>query len=213
MAERFEEIEVERINIVDPDGTLRLTISNNDRMPDPIVDGKVLGKRGGIATKASGFIFFNDEGDECGGFTWSGGKTEGGYSSGMGISFDQFKQDQILTITHSETNGERYAGINISDRPTDVSIVELVDQVNAINEMEDGEEKQTRLQKLSEDHGPKTRVNLGRSRQGEAALVLGDAKGRPRLVLMVDANDEPVLQFLGEDGQVTYALSPEGEQK
>jgi hypothetical protein len=43
--------------------------------------------------------------------------------------------------------------------------------------------------------------------------VLGDAKGRPRLVLMVDANDKPVLQFLGEDGQVTYALSPEGEDK
>jgi hypothetical protein len=213
VAERFEEIEVERINIVDSDGTLRLTISNNDRMPDPIVDGKVLGKRGGIATKAAGFIFFNDEGDECGGFTWSGGKTEGGYSSGMGISFDQFKQDEILTITHSETNGERYAGINISDRPTDVSIVALMDQMNAINEMEDGEEKTTRRQKLLEEHGAKTRVYLGRSRQGEAALVLGDAKGRPRLLLMVDANDKPILQFLGEDGQVTYALSPEGEDK
>ena len=212
MAERFEEIEVERINIVDPDGTLRLTISNNERMPDPIIDGKVLGKRGGIATKAAGFIFFNDEGDECGGFTWSGGKTEGGYSSGMGISFDQFKNDEVFTITHSEVNGERYAGINISDRPTDVSIVELVDRANAINEIEDEEEKSEKLRTLSEQHGPKTRVSLGRGRQGEAALILGDTKGRPRLVLMVDGDDKPSLKFLGEDGSVQYTVSPEGDK-
>jgi hypothetical protein len=210
LAERFEEIEVERINVVDADGTLRLTISNNERMPDPIVDGKVLGKRGGIATKAAGFIFFNDEGDECGGFTWSGGKTEGGYSSGMGISFDQFKNDEVLTITHSETNGQRFAGINISDRPTDVSIVQLVDQMNEINEMADGDEKTAKLQSLNENYGPKQRVLLGRGRQGEAALILSDTKGRPRIVLMVDGNDKPSLQFLGEDGTVQHTVSPEG---
>lgn len=211
MAERFEEIEVERINIVDPDGTLRLTISNNQRMPDPIVDGKVLGKRGGIATGASGFIFFNDEGDECGGFTWSGGKTDDGYHSGMGISFDQWKQDEILTITHAETNGQRFAGISINDRPTDISIADLMDTLTSLDEMEDGDEKTEKVQSFGEKYGPKQRVMLGRGRQGEAALALSDNKGRARLVLMVDANDEPSLQFLGEDGQVAYKLGPEGD--
>jgi len=63
---KFEEIDAERINIVE-NGKLRLTISNNERSPGPILGGHYMKTREG--KRGAGFIFFNDEGDECGGMT------------------------------------------------------------------------------------------------------------------------------------------------
>jgi hypothetical protein len=36
----FDEIQVHRMNVVEPDGTLRMVISNRDRLPGVIVKGK-----------------------------------------------------------------------------------------------------------------------------------------------------------------------------
>src|SRR5690348_9808518 len=43
----FAEIDVERINVVEQNGKLRLTISNAARLPDPIIGGKSYPLRGG----------------------------------------------------------------------------------------------------------------------------------------------------------------------
>src|ERR1044071_5946611 len=61
---RFTEIDVERINIVEPDGKLRMVISNRPRSIGPIYQGKPFGYAGGTRP---GIIFFNDEGSENGG--------------------------------------------------------------------------------------------------------------------------------------------------
>ena len=44
---RFTEIDVERINIVEPDGALRMVISNRPRSIGPIYKGKPFGYPGG----------------------------------------------------------------------------------------------------------------------------------------------------------------------
>ncbi|MBW8879507.1 MAG: hypothetical protein JF614_31625, partial [Acidobacteria bacterium] len=44
---KFEEIDVERINIVEKDGKLRMVISNQERQHPGIVNGKVI-KRDGL---------------------------------------------------------------------------------------------------------------------------------------------------------------------
>ena len=62
------EVNVERINVVDADGTLRLVISNKDRMHPGVMDGKTIDRPRPVA----GMIFFNDEGDEVGGLTYTG---------------------------------------------------------------------------------------------------------------------------------------------
>jgi hypothetical protein len=36
----FDEIQVRRINIVEPNGTLRMVISDHDRLPGVIIKGK-----------------------------------------------------------------------------------------------------------------------------------------------------------------------------
>src|SRR5258705_14015899 len=58
---RFREIDVERIKVVEKDGTLRLVISNKARAPDPVVGGKTHPRGGG---ERGGVFFFNDEGNE-----------------------------------------------------------------------------------------------------------------------------------------------------
>src|ERR1700736_6784633 len=62
---KFDEIDTQRINIVDGDGKLRLTLSNNEKSPGPIIGGHVMKSRDG--KRGAGLIFFNDNGDECGG--------------------------------------------------------------------------------------------------------------------------------------------------
>jgi hypothetical protein len=39
-SEAFDEIQVHHINVVEPDGTLRMVISDHDQMPGVIVKGK-----------------------------------------------------------------------------------------------------------------------------------------------------------------------------
>src|SRR6187397_576941 len=66
---KFVEIDVERINIVEPDGKLRMVISNRPRSIAPVYKGKEFGYAGG---SRPGIIFFNDEGSENGGLTFEG---------------------------------------------------------------------------------------------------------------------------------------------
>src|SRR5204863_24601 len=62
------EITVERINVVDANGTLRLVIANKDRMHPGVLNGVTIDR----SRPVSGLIFFNDEGDEVGGLTYAG---------------------------------------------------------------------------------------------------------------------------------------------
>ena len=69
----FEEIDVERINIVEGNGDLKLVISNSERQHSGIINGKPLPKR----QRKAGLIFFNSMGDECGGLIYDGNDKEG----------------------------------------------------------------------------------------------------------------------------------------
>lgn len=62
--QKFEEIDVERINVVEKDGKLRMVISNAQRQHPGIVDGKIIPRKDG---RPAGMIFFNERGDETGG--------------------------------------------------------------------------------------------------------------------------------------------------
>jgi hypothetical protein len=59
---RFAVLDVERINVREPDGTLAVVVANQNRMRGNIIDGLVYSIREGV----SGLIFYNSEGDEAG---------------------------------------------------------------------------------------------------------------------------------------------------
>ena len=120
------EISVERINVVDADGTLRLVISNKDRMHPGVMDGKTIDRPRPVA----GLIFFNDEGDEVGGVTYAGQEKDGVRHADAGIMFDQLKQDQTIGFSYTEKNGERRAGFEVWDR-SDRRLSDLIDTLNA----------------------------------------------------------------------------------
>src|SRR5580693_5901607 len=60
----FDELTVQRINVVEPDGTLRLVISDKARYPGSFRKGKEYPRPD---RKGNGLLFMDDEGNEIGG--------------------------------------------------------------------------------------------------------------------------------------------------
>ena len=204
---RFSEIDVERINIVEPDGKLRMVISNRPRSTGPIYQGTPFGYPGG---SRPGIIFFNDEGTENGGLTFQGGrKPDGTFSAGHHLSFDQFDQDQIMVLNYSDNNGRRRVGLSFGDR-ANVNIFDLVAERDSIMKLPDGPARTAALERW---RGPRNgvplfaeRVYLGRDTSQTAVLKLKDPAGRDRIRLAVDSLGAPRLEFLDEQGNVTRRL-------
>ena len=82
----FDQINVHRINVVEPDGTLRLVISDHAKLPGIITRGK----EQPFARPQAGMIFYNDEGSENGGLIIGGHRNANGevVDSGGSLSFD-----------------------------------------------------------------------------------------------------------------------------
>src|SRR5688500_18911636 len=76
--QRFEEIDVERINVVEKDGKLRLVISNQARQHPGIVNGKIIERK---EPRPPGMIFFNHLGDEMGGLIFGENGANGHFGS------------------------------------------------------------------------------------------------------------------------------------
>ena len=205
---KFTEIDVERINIVEPDGKLRMVISNRPRSIGPIYKGQPFGYAGGTRP---GMIFFNDEGTENGGLTFTGSRgPDGRYRASTGMSFDQFDQDQILYFQYSDNNGVRRTGMTIADR-ADVNIFDVVKARDSItNALPEGPARTAALERLM---GPRNgvpmfaqRIYVGRDPQKNAMVNLSDKNGKLRIRMMVDSLNRPSLDFLDENGRVTHSF-------
>ena len=199
---KFEEIDVERINVREPDGTLRMTISNNARQPDPVLEGTADDRTG---SRGAGMLFFNDDGFECGGLAFGGKDGEASAS----LTFDRYLTDQVVQLAYGERDGMYECGLVLMDRPA-TPIVELIDEQRRIQALPQDEQAQA-LERMSE--GLAARIIIGRGPDGRAGVILNDSKNRPRIILEVDGNDEPRMQFLDADGNVTFSLPPENIQR
>ncbi len=206
---RFEEIDVERINIVEKDGSTRLVISNKERSPGPVQRGQPFGYPGG--TRA-GMIFYNDEGTENGGLIFSGEKKDGNVTAVGSLTFDQYEQDQTIALQYVDDSGKRRAGLLITDYPTTISGMEIDEKRKALEEMPEGPEK-TKAQDELRQYSPKFRMYIGRGRDGQSLIMLADAQGKPRLQLVVDESGEARMEFLDERGKVTFSLPDSAKEK
>jgi hypothetical protein len=201
---KFEEIDVERINIVERDGRLRLVIANSERQTPPIIDNRVLS----TARRPAGMIFFNEIGDEVGGLIFSGQQTNTGARASGSLTFDQFKQDQTIALQYAENNGQRRAGLEVIDRPA-TSLTMLVD-LRAKRASATTEAERTEIDRQIAALGQQTsqRMFLGKDFEGRSTLVLSDGQGRPRLRLNVDAAGTPRILFLNADGSPAREIVP-----
>jgi hypothetical protein len=209
---RYTEIDVERLNVVEKNGTLRLAIFNSERKPPIIFRGKEYpGLRGGQAIGMAGMNNFNEEGSEVGGFGWRGrGTANGGHTAAGHLIFDQYDQDETLILSYTDLNGQRRAGLSVVDQPN-VSIQPGLDSLLVIRALPDGPEKTRRMEALRElrRRGGEiraTRFFAGKDASKSAVVSLADPRGRPRLRLSVDSLGTARLEFLDDSGRVTHAV-------
>ncbi len=198
------EITAERINIVDANGTLRMVMSNRDRMHPGVIGGKVLQRPRPYA----GLIFFNDHGDEAGGLVLTGREQNGNRAADAGLMFDQLGQDQTIGFDYTEEGGRRTAAFKVWDQP-DVPLSELIEKRNAANAIPNQTERDAALAQLRAT-APKSarRVFVGKTPDRVAGVMLADAEGRTRLALRVDADGNASIEFLDADGKVIQRVAP-----
>lgn len=205
----FDEITVGRINIVEPDGTKRVIISNRTQFPGDFYRGKET--RRPDRSDVAGLLFINDEGTENGGLVQSG-KTdkEGKVDAGLSLTFDRFRQDQSLELQHTESDKDLRSFIRINDAP-DSKVAAFPDMHRYAAEIAKmtPEQRDAYVRKLK-DEGKllQNRIYLGTTEDHAATLVLNDGKGRPRLRLKVTEAGEALVETLDETGKVVRTASP-----
>lgn len=203
---RFETLDVERLNVLNPDGRAALVLAGYGGLPAPRMDGREFpAELSQGRTSAAGMIFFNQRGDELGGLTFHGDSTADGYRAGGHFSFDQFRQDQVVALQYVDNGTSRRAGLSVWDRSTDVALTDVVDLITQARlGTPDGQRAaQTALEaRARTGELGAHRAFLG-SQDRTALLTLEDPQGRPRLRLSVDAEGRAAVEVLDEAGTVT----------
>jgi hypothetical protein len=201
---KFEEIDVERINIVEKDGKLRMVIANQVRQHPGTIDGVTHEERRG--QRPPGMMFFNEKGDELGGLVFDGntGKGQGG-----SLTFDKFRGDQTLQLVHEEEKDESYfAGLKMNDQ--NMPLNDLINKQKEIAKLPTKEAQKAAYDSLRDQGLLMTeRLRIGRDYDKSSVIKLKDAKGRVRIEMKVEASGTPKLDFLDELGKVVYSL-PQG---
>lgn len=206
--QRFGEIDVERINVVEKDGKLRMVISNAARQHPGIVNGKVIERKNG---RPPGMIFFNHLGDEMGGFVFGENGGKGHFGS---ITWDKVRGDQTMGFRYLESdNGTYQSGLEMWQQP-DIPGDEMVEKVRTVEKIADEKERRAAFQKMIDDGQLTTsRLFLGKRRDNSNELVMADVRGRPRISLKVAPDGTPKLDFLDADGKVIYSLPDDARSK
>jgi len=200
----FTEIDVERINIVEEDGTLRMVISNQARQHPGIVNGKVIQRSG---PRPPGFIFFNHLGDEMGGLVFGGNGENGHFGS---LTWDKVRNDQTIGFRHLEGDDGAYStALEMWQQPNIPSDVMLA-RYDSANALSDPEARDAALAAMRERGELSTRrLFFGKGRNDAMILDMRDVQGRSRIRMSVARDGAPALEFLDASGEIVYRLPTE----
>lgn len=199
---QFDTITVHRVNVVEPDGTLRMIVSDQSRAPGIFVKGKeyLPGHHG------AGIIFLNNEGTENGGIGFAGATDQNGNQTSAGnISFDSYEQDEAISMSAQQSNSTKAATVGMIDEPSwpITEYIQLLEQIQNLTPAE----QQAAIDQFYQTHAkPQLRITLSRNPDTSASLNMKDSQGNNRLVLNVDASGNPHLQFLDAKGNVISQL-------
>lgn len=196
---RMGHLIVERLDVVEPDGTLRQVLYSKARDPQIIVRGKTFQHP---SRTQSGMLFYNEEGTEVGGLIYDGSrKADGTASSGGSLTFDAYEQDQIVQLLGLKEGSQQISGLVVNDRPDapmDFSALRALSSASA------AEAKEIAVGANLEG---KQRAFFGRHWNGDASIRLRDGFGRERLSLRVSKAGEAEIVFKNEDGAVVRTIT------
>jgi hypothetical protein len=197
----FAEIDVERINIVEADGTLRMVISNQERQHPGIVNGKVIERS---EPRPPGMIFFNHLGDEMGGLIFGANGETGHFGS---LTWDKVRNDQTIGFRHLEgDNGAYSTALEMWQQP-DIPADVMMARYDSARSLTDPTARDAAMQSLREQGALSTRrLFFGKGRNDAMILDMRDVRGRTRIRMSVAPDGTPLLEFLDADGEVTHRV-------
>jgi hypothetical protein len=203
----FDQITVHRINVIEPDGTTRLVISDNAEFPGSYYLGKEYPRTDRDGT---GMIFNDEEGTENGGLIFGGKKDASGVTHSWGhLSFDEYQRDQTLVMESSSDGDSRTTYYALND---DTSVFPISPEMSAdwqrVKAMPSGPERDAARKKLQAKYpgGIVNRGYFGRGRDKSVSLTLSDQQGHDRLLARVAADGTPVIRFLDANGKVLRTI-------
>lgn len=205
---KFVELNVEKLNIVDADGKVKMTLFNQENIPPLILDGEDVLPGHRQTDPISGIMFYNGEEEECGGLIFGSKVNEdGNIYAGASLTLDQYKTDQVVQIHYEEEDGGKFYGFSVFDR-SETPMSELIKKQNKIVRAGlSDEERRSEIDRLYDGHAH--RAFMGKDQNGEMTIKLMDSKGKPRIRMAIDENDVPRMEFLNGEGEVIYKLPPE----
>ena len=209
----FDQLTVHRINIVEPDGTTRLVISDEAEFPGGFYKGKEFSR---AERSSAGMLFMNDEGTENGGMLFGGNRSSDGQFHSYGhLSFDGYEQDQSLSLDADQDGDQRYNAYQINDNvgPT-LLTPDIGSAMIALRSMPAGPDRDKAVAEFHAKHpySLKPRAALERDQDQSAVLRLRDPEGRTRILLRVAKDGLSSMQFLDADGKVAHSW-PDASQK
>ena len=198
-------INAEQINIIGKDGKPRLSLFNEDHIPNVLFRGEEILKGHRQKDNIAGMLFFNPEGTEVGGLIYGNDvDANGNETAGMSLTLDQFEQDQVLQLLYTKHNEHHQYGIHIYDRPS-TTVKEQAEAVEEALKIEDAKQQQKTIEAIYEGAGP--RAFFGK-KNDTISVELYDKSYKPRLKMYIDQNGEPHIDFLNDQGEVTYSIPP-----
>lgn len=201
----FDSLTVHRIDIVEPDGTPRLIISDKAEFPGEPFKGKELPRPD--RNDSAGMLFMNDEGTENGGLIFSGYQSsDGKYHSSGHLSFDEYEQDQTLSLDTSQDGDHRETGYQINDNGPSLFTPEVAAAFENLRAMPNGPTKDKARAAFAAKYsiGQHTRGGFARLADKSSEFVLCDPQGHIRIQLRVAADGTPTMQFLDASGKVAH---------
>lgn len=211
--QKFGEIDAERINIVEKDGTVKMIITNVEKFPNgkAIINGKPTNEE---RKKRSGMLFFNEDGIECGGFIYDGKKNAKGHSSGLSLTYDQYDGDQVMQLlTQDQQEGDKRfvtSGLMFNDRPAKESQIRTGEIMKELDELGKKDPRAAQEKYILYEKqgliGGTPRLMLGKSGSENNGLFLFDNRGMPRAMFYVDKENNARLDFFDDKGNVITSL-------
>ncbi|MGA3010115.1 MAG: hypothetical protein ABSD72_07615 [Terracidiphilus sp.] len=208
----YDQITVHRINVIEPDGTVRMVISDHAEFPGAYYMGKEYPRTDRDAT---GMLFNDEEGTENGGLIFGGKKDKDGVTHSWGhLSFDEYQRDQTMVVESSSDGDSHHTYYALNDDDTPWAITpELSAEWQRVAAMPAGPERVAAL-KAWHDKYPGGIVNrgyFGRNLDKSVSLSLKDQQGHERLVARVLADGTPVLEFLDASGKAIRTISADSK--
>lgn len=206
-------ISAERVDILEADGKLAISLSNSRRSPKPLFNGQKL--EGASNRNSPNIVFFDGKGTEVGGLAFANpDQDDSSFKVIRHLAFDGYMQDEVITLSHFVQNGKSRKGMYIYDRP-DIPILDALEQtgIQPVDNRQTLNKKLANFKKNQPErynelwHNPQ-RVALQTNENNQAEMLLSDSEGQVRLRFSVSSDGSAAIEFLNEEGQIVKRIQP-----